>query len=232
MKIEDIIWDILEIKNAIEDDSDLEEMWILHKINLYRAAHIEAEFALTNEINSQWLQRLRRFTWEKVTAADDPAILHNSITLGKASLPGVVKLPEDQGMYRLSGSGAINTFDPIDFNSLIMKAEIEDTNIGYGYYSKIGNDVYEWPYTMEGSAIIIAANPLDVQIMDGGVLRDTTFQDEYPLDPVLAQRSIIDFLQKDMALKEGSVVDLINDSQDQLRILKDAGQLQSNQRKG
>lgn len=130
MTFEEYIWDIMEIKGALEDDSDLEEMWVLHKLNSYRAVHIGQEHALTNEIDPIWLQRIHKFSYEKTTAADDPAIASNSITLGKATLPTVVRLPEDMGTYRVSGSGAILQFEPCDFNRLMMKAEIGEESHG------------------------------------------------------------------------------------------------------
>ncbi len=226
MRFEEIIWDIMEIKGALEDDSDLEEMWVLHKINQYRAAHIVAEYAMTNEIDPVWLQRIHKFKWIKTTAADDPAIIYNSVTLGKFTLPRTVKLPEDMGTYRIGGSGAILQFEPCDFNRLMMKVEIGEESHGeYGYYSKVGDVVYEIPYLMEGSAIIIAENPLDVQINDAGTLRDMTFEDQYPLDPLLAQRVILDVLTKDLALADGSITDIINDSQREFKIMKDEQQI-------
>lgn len=231
MTFEEIIWDIMEIKGALEDDSDLEEMWVLHKINNYRAVHIAAQFALTNEVDPIWLQRVLKFSYEKVTAADDPSITYNSITLGKAILPTVIALPEDIGTYRIAGSGAILQFEPCDFNRLMMKAEIGEENHGeYGYYAKLGNMIYVTPYLMEGSAVIVAANPMDVQILDAGVLRDMTLEDEYPLDPVLAQRAILDFLTKDMQLSDSSITDIVNDSQREFKIMKDEQNISGNQR--
>jgi len=225
MTFEEIIWDIMEIKGALEDDSDLEELWLLHKINQYRAVHIVAEYGLTNEIDPVWLQRIYKFKWVKTTAADDPAITYNSITLGKATLPRTVKLPEDFGTYRIAGSGAILQFEPCDFNRLMMKAEIGEESHGeYGYYSKVGDVIYETPYLMEGSAIIIAENPMDIQINDAGTLRDMTFEDQYPLDPLLAQRVILDLLTKDLAIADGAITDIINDSQKELKIMKDEQQ--------
>jgi len=231
MKIEELIWDVFEIKGALEDESDLEPMWVLYKLSQYRAVFIPQEFALTQEINPVWLQRLHKFSWEKVTAADDPAIIYNSITLGKAAIPRVISLPDDQGTYRVSGSGAILQFEPVDFNLLMMKSEIGEEKHGeYGYYSKVGDVIYISPYIMEGSAILIAENPLDIQVHDPstGVLRDMLFTDDYPLDGNLAQRALIEFLTKDMAVAEGAITDIINDSQSQLKILK--GGQTSNQR--
>lgn len=242
----------MEIKGALEDDSDLEEMWVLHKINQYRAVHIVQQYALTNEIDPIWLQRVLKFSYEKVTAADDPSITYNSITLGKAILPTVVSLPEDIGTYRIAGSGAILQFEPCDFNRLMMKAEIGEESHGeYGYYAKLGNIVYEFPYIMEGSAVIVAANPMEIVINNPdpdipavGSLGDPTYipaiiapatrnlrmDDEYPLDPLLAQRAILDLLTKDMQLADGVITDIINDSQREFKIMKDEQNISGNKR--
>lgn len=223
MKVSELIWDIKEIKLALEDDSDLEEMWLLHKINSYRAIEIQQEFALTNTVNPQWLQRVPRFQFTKATPADDPAITTSSIVLSKATLPKVISLPDDLGTYRVSGSGAIMQFEPIDFNTLIMKVEIGDeVNFGYGYYAKVGGTIYAWPLIMEGSAIIIAEDPFDVQILENGVLRAMTIEDDYPIDIALAQKVILQILTKDLTISEGSISDIVNDSQAQLKIMKNS----------
>ena len=231
MTFEEIIYDILEIKGAIEDDSDIEEMWILHKMNRYRAFHISSEYSMTNQIDPSWLQRVYKFAFEKTSAADDPNITYNSIDLGKAILPSLVNLPDDIGLYRLAGSSAIMQFEPCDFNRLMMKSEIgEEKNEGYGYYSRVGNAVYITPYIMEGSTIIIADNPMDIKINDGGVLRDMTFADQYPLDPILAQKAVIDLLTKDLQISENAIMDVVNDSQRDFKLMKNEQGVQRNQR--
>jgi hypothetical protein len=221
MTIEEIIWDIMEIKKALEDDSDMEELWVFYKLNHYRAIHIVNEYNLTNEIDPVWLQRIHKFDWIKTTAADDPAIVNNSITLGKYKIPRTIKLKEDIGTYRISGSSNINQFEYCDFNRLILNAELNQKSEGYAYYSKIGDNIYIYPYIMQGSAHIIAENPMDIQINDNGVLKDMTFADDYPLDPSLAQKVILDFLTKDLAISDGTITDIINDSQNQFKVLKD-----------
>jgi hypothetical protein len=221
MKVSEIIWDILEIKHAIEDDSDIEELWILQKINAYRGLLIQQEFALTNSINPIWLQRVPKFKLTKCTSADDPSITYSSVFLSKGTLPKVISLSEDLGTYRISGSGAITQLEPCDFNTLLMRIEIgELPNGNYGYYSKIGQNIYIWPLMMEASAIIIAENPFNIQVQENGILRDMTFEDDYPLDISLAQKAILEILTKDFAISEGSIPDIINDSQRQFKILK------------
>lgn len=223
MTVEEFIYDIMEIKGALEDDSDLDPIWVLYKINQYRASHISADFALNQDVDPVWIQRITKFEFEKVNPADDPAITLSSITLGKYKLPRVIKLTDDLGTYRLSGSGAINIFEPCDFNRLLMKAEFsDDLNPGYGYYSKIGDTAYIYPYILEGSAMIIAEDPFDIQINDNGVLRDMLLTDDYPLDPILAQRVILDILKNDLNISDSSISDIMNDSQSQFKILKSA----------
>ena len=222
MTIEEMVWDILEIKGALEDDSDLEELWVLQKVNQYRAIHIEMEFNLTNEINPIWLQRIHSFNFEKVTSADDPAITVGSIEFGKAVLPRVIKLSDDFGTYRLSGSGGVSQLEPCDFNRLVMNAELKDFHGQYGYYSKVGDIVYVSPYIMTGAAIVIVENPFDIKVNENGVLRDMTVSDNYPLDATLAQRVILDVLTKDLALAANAITDIVNDSQDKFKIMKDA----------
>lgn len=228
MKASEIIWDILELKHAVEDDSDVDELWILQKINAYRAALIAQEYAMNNTINPSWLQRVHKFALEKVSAADDPAITLSSVWLSKSSIPPVIALPDDLGLYRISGSSGILQFEPCDFNTLMMRIEIEEElNSHYGYYSRIGDVVYLYPLAMEASAIVIAENPMLIQINDGGTLRDRTLEDQYPVDAAMAQRIILEVCTKDFAISEGSIPDIINDSQRQFKILRSEGTKES-----
>jgi len=222
MTLEEIIYDILEIKGALEDDHDIEPNWLLYKINNYRSIFIEQDFAIRNEINPQWLQKFYRHTVSKTNSADDPAIELTSITIGKLIIPELISLPEDLGLYRVTGSSGIMQFQPIDFNTLMMKIECNEEKMGeYGYCSRIGTTLYIYPLCMEVQALLLAKNPLEVQINDNGTLRTPTYSDSYPIDPLTAQRIIMEILTKDLALQERAITDITNDSQMQLKILKD-----------
>lgn len=224
MTAAEIIWDVMELKHALEDDADIDELWVLQKFNAYRAMIIQQDYAYTNKVNPSWLQRLHRLVLSKVNAADDPAINLSSVWLSKGKIPAVIDLPDDLGLYRVSGSSAITHFEPCDFNTLMMRIEIgEETNSHYGYYSRIHNDIYLWPLCMEASAIIIAENPFEVEIHDGGILRQRTFEDQYPVDISTAQRAILEICTKDFQISEGSIPDIINDSQRQFKILRSEG---------
>lgn len=222
MTIEDIVYDIIEIKAALEDDSDLDETWLLMKINNYRSIMIAQQYAANPVIDPAWLQPTAKFDFVKADAADDPAIAVNSITLGRAILPAIVSLPEDIGFFRLSGSGGIIGFEPTDFDTLVMKALIkEPMHRNYGYYARIGTFVYVFPYIMEGKAIIIAEDPTSVKIYDGTSYRDAIVTDPYPVDAKTAQMIILQILTNDLKFYEQAVTDVVNDAQTNLRIMKD-----------
>jgi len=221
MKAEHFIYDIFEIKSLLEDDHDIDELWLLNKFNNYRSAFINQEYALKAEIKPIWLQRLHKQSASKVTSADDPNITISSIYLSKVIIPTVLSLPDDLGLYRVTGSSGILNYDPIDFNTLMLKIEIgEELSPRYGYCSRIGNNLYQYPPAMEVQAIIIAENPFDVQINDSGTLRDMLVTDEYPMERDMAQKIALEILTKDLAINEKSISDIINDSQSQLKLLK------------
>ena len=221
MNIEEIVYDVFEIKSLLEDDHDIDPLWLLGKINNYRAIHIKQDIALNNEIRPVWLQRIHKQKTIKTTSADDPNISISSIILSKVILPRLMSINDDMGLYRISGSSGISQFDLMDFNTMLMKIDIGEERMGqYGYASRIGNDLYLYPLTMEIQAIVLAENPFDIQINDNGVLRDMLVTDDYPVERDMAQKIILDILTKDLALNDKAVVDLINDSQQQFKLLK------------
>ena len=224
MTIEEAIFDVFEIKQALEDDSDLDELFVLQKINAYRAININAQFQLSNHLDYSWMQRHPQFRWEKVTAADDPNVTNSSITLGKYKLPKVIGLPEDLGLYQIMGSGAIRIYSKDDFSTMMLRAEIqEERHPNHGYYSKIGDVAYSYPYQMYGQAILIAENPMDVPIIENNVQRAFAVTDEFPADIGLLQQCILQVLTNDLKLLDQQVTDIINNSQNELKILKNAG---------
>lgn len=220
MNYEDIIWDIREIVKAIEDDSDLSDFWLINKINNYRQIHILNDYNLNNYINPAWLQRIYKFKWEKVTAADDPNITYSSVILGRHIFPALINLPEDLGLYRLSGSSNIDNFEYTSIFNLMLLSKMDASNRNYGYYTRIGNYVYITPHVPEGTAIVIAANPMEIQVNDEGTLRDRKISDECPIDGYNAQKIIIDILTNDLRINLSILGDYLNDAEDNLKVLK------------
>ena len=224
MRLDHIIYDILEIKNAASDDSDVDELWLLNKINNYRAAFIQEQYMITGDINPSWLQRYPVFNLEKVRSSDDPTIKWGSLNLGKFVLPPLISLPFDQGLYQFFGASRTKPFSTSDFVTMVYRASLgEDIPPGSGFVARMGNDVYVYPFVMKGQAYIIAVNPMDVQVSDNGVLREMRADDDYPIDAAMAQNIVLSILTKDLQILDQSVSDIINDSQDQLKIVKTDG---------
>ena len=220
MTYEDVVWDVREIVKAIEDDSDLEDLWIIHKINSWRETLLEQEFKRSREVNPDWLQRTGMLPVEKTSAADDPKITNNSVTLGKMIIPPVAKLPDDMGVYQISGASAIQTFEPATFQKLMLLAQygqVEEN--GFGYYTRIGTTIYLLPIILRASAILILKDPTDLNKDENG---EFNWKDEYPLDTPTLQRAIISFLTTEMAIYAGSIADVLNNSADDLRIMPGA----------
>lgn len=224
MTIEEAIYDVLEIKQAIEDDSDLDPTWILNKLNMYRAIFIEQDYALTGHINSGWVQRHPVFTFEKVTSGDDPNITYSSLTMAKYKLPQIVKLPDDEGIVSVMGSGRTRQLSRTDWNTLMMRVEIdEDIHPDHGWWCMVGDELYVYPYIIQGQAHIVASNPMDVPVIEDGESRVMTFADNYPLDAGTAQKCVLEILSKDLAISDRQISDIVNDSQVELKIVKNAG---------
>ena len=223
MTAAEIVFDILEIKNAINDDREIDEIWLIHKFNAHRSLQIIEEFKQSNEIRSMWLMRLYKQEVKKVTSADDPSISVTSIELGKVHLPNIVAIPNDAGFVRLTGSSGILSFDPVSYDTLMLKIMYKEERMGeFGYYTQIGNDVFLWPYVREVQAIIIPEDPFDIQIIDPTtkVLRDFEITDDYPLDIDMCQKAIWEVLTKDLAYNDQQVRDIVNDSQNQLKLMR------------
>ena len=223
MNAAEIVFDILEIKNAINDDREIDEIWLIHKFNAHRSLQIIEEFKQSNEIRSMWLMRLYKQEVKKVTSADDPSISVTSIELGKVHLPNIVAIPNDAGFVRLTGSSGILSFDPVSYDTLMLKIAFKEEKMGeFGYYTQIGNDVFLWPYVREVQAIIIPEDPFDIQIIDPitKVLRDFGITDDYPLDIDMCQKVIWEVLTKDLAYNDQQVKDIVNDSQNQLKVMR------------
>lgn len=179
---------------------------------------------MTNQINPAWLQRHPKIDVTRINAADDPSIVYSTVQIGKATIPKVIPLQDNLGLYRVSGSSGINNLEPCDFGRMMMKAYInEERAPNSGYYSQVNNHIYVWPYCPAISAFLIAANPLDVPYNDNGVIRALTLEDECPVDQMIAQKAVIDFLTKDMAIKESTISDITNDSQSELKMMRNYG---------
>lgn len=116
------------------------------------------------EYAPEWLQDTGKVIFTLVNSAEDPAITCTSKWFGKYTIPSVLSLPEDAGLYRVSSSSHIKTYYPIEAWRLFELVEGSD-RANFNYFARIGNAIYTYPNAGEGNIVFIAENPLDVPVI-------------------------------------------------------------------
>lgn len=279
MNFEDLIYDIKTIlsKSSITDDTRLDDMFIAHKCNNYRSIYIKNIYYKTRQIDHTWLQDLGKLDVTCVSSGDDPNLYNTSIKLGKITLPPIVSLPDDIGVWNIRSSSKQKKYFPIDISMFYLMINVDDIRLRqFDFYYKIGDAIYIYPFEQEISGQFILDNPLDGYVLltekvkndgleDGQVYKvykgqityagtvyspDDTFtcsaingftysgsgyvmyntqkrniniKDRYPCDRALAQSIVLDILTKDYQIEQSKVSDIVNDSEDQFKVLSKNG---------
>jgi hypothetical protein len=218
---ENLISDIREIINAVEDDSDIMDEWLIYKLNHYRAAIILQKYNMDLVIDPSWQLHTEIIQTTQTDPSNDPNVDVSSVSLSKATIPEPIALPNDLGLI-ITGSGGIVPLESISYTQLAYKASIgQEIDKGMGYYARVGNVAFMYPLLLKIKAIIIPANPMEIKVLDSGAFRERTLTDPYPIDLDSAQAMIIELLTKDLKVKIETIGDLVNDSQDQFKVLAD-----------
>lgn len=224
MTLQEIIYDILYVLRQTKDDKRVRESNLMSKVHTYRSGFIQEDFSKNRFLNPVWLQDLKKLTTTEVNSADDPSITDTSISLGKVTLPNLVSLPEDIGLFRVAGSSKQEVYTPVGMNYFYLLIDIDpETAINQKIYYRIGNSIYLYPYNTECNAVAILGNPLEGYLIEDNVKRNLKWTDEYPLDRDMAQDIIISILTKEFAIEMKMVSDIRNDAQDQFKILTSGG---------
>jgi hypothetical protein len=182
MKLEDIIYDIRTLMDQSSEDSRLDDSFLAYKINEYRALLIQKKYAETREIDPIWLQSIPISQFTCVGTGDDPNVLGETTRLGKCTLPAVVSLPRNLGLYRMSSSSRQKQIYPTTEHEFYMMLETGDDRLRhFEYYYPIGKSHYIYPYREKGTATCILENPLEAQgklteiISNGNLLAGTDY---------------------------------------------------------
>lgn len=126
----------------------------------YRAQGIREKYKRNGEIEPQWLSDLGVVTVTPVNSADDPSVTNTSVTFGKITLPSLVSLPFDKGIYRVSSASNQSLYNFIDFNRL-MAIRADSTTGKFPYCARVGVAAYLKPCTTLARAIVILSDPMD-----------------------------------------------------------------------
>lgn len=219
MKAEDLVYDVLTLLGKVNDDGLPMEEFILRKLTNYRSLIIRQNFSRDGLVEDVMFLNYPKISVEKINSADDPSITVSSITVGKAEFPETLILKNGIGL-NVTGSSRQLGLTNIDFSTMMLKAKFNDIpHPDIVYFDIIGNHIYTWPYIIELSAKGIPMNPMDIQVNESGALRTRLLTDFYPISESVAQEAIIRFLTVDWKLSKEEISDLINDSQDQLKVM-------------
>lgn len=224
MKLQELVYDIRYVLRQTKDDSRIRDEFLMSKAHTYRSGFIQEDFSKNRFLNPVWLQDLKKLSTTKISSADDPSIADTSISLGKVTLPNLVSLPEDIGLFRVAGSSKQAVYTPVGMNYLYLLLDIDpNTALNQRLYYRIGNDILLYPYQTECNVVAILGNPLEGYTIESGVKRNLKWTDQYPLDRDMAQKIIISILTKEFAIEMKMISDIKNDAQDQFKILTSGG---------
>lgn len=146
----------------LSKDSPLEDSWIDFVVYTHRARGIREEFARSGgDVDPSWLQDFGRVTVTKINSADDPSITYTSKSLGKVSLPVVVSLPEDKGVYRIANSSKLKRYFYSTEDEFFSKVSGSVTTDFFNYYFRKGTAYYFSDAPKEISATLILEDPME-----------------------------------------------------------------------
>jgi hypothetical protein len=132
------------------------EFWI----RKHRARGIREEFARNKYIDPAWLQNMGVMPVTVVNSADDPLIPVTSVNLGRFTLPEVVSLPYDQGVYRITCASNLSQYYPVDMNDFFNQEPGSITR-KHKQHFRVGNVHYVSPCTENIRPVLILENPMD-----------------------------------------------------------------------
>jgi hypothetical protein len=171
MQLRQIAYDILKTltKHKITNDTRVSINWLQYKIHEYRAIAIEKKFNETGEINPAWITSIGRVVVTKVNPADDVNVANCNCILGRVTIPQVVGLEGDQGVYRVSSTCGTQKYYPtsLDRFSSFVNGSVRS---GFNYYFRVGTYLYLHPFIAEGSIRLIMENPMDSYTMHSEVI--------------------------------------------------------------
>lgn len=219
--LEKNIYDIYEILKAVGDDSDIPEGFLIERFNKYRASLIYQYYLQNTSIPPVFVQDYPLLSFTKTDSADDPSVTLASITVGKASLPNIVTLPDDAGIIRITTGSRQIPLQPTDPNELFLRIELNDNIYNqYGYYYILGNTLYIYPYVMVGKLLAVFENPMDCPVLSSGAFRARTMADDYHTDLMTANACILEILTKDFQISRQQIAEILNNAQSEAKVLQ------------
>lgn len=132
------------------------EFWI----RKHRGRGIREEHGRNKYIDPTWLQNMGVTDVTPVNSADDPLIPATSVSLGRFTLPEIISLPYDQGIYRISSASNLCQYYPVDMNDFFLQVPGSITSKQRQYF-RVGNVYYLSSCTEQVRPVVLLDDPLD-----------------------------------------------------------------------
>lgn len=145
-------------KSKITKGSRFEDLHLLYNVNKYRAKAIVEMYRSTGLINPSWVQDFGVVNFTKVKSVDDPAITNADCLYGKYTVPSIVGLEGDKGVYRVASADKTKKYYPLSFDRF-MSLQKDTTRANWNYFTRVGNAIYVHPYIPQGNMQLIIDDP-------------------------------------------------------------------------
>lgn len=145
----------------LSKDTRVSRRHFQYLVHQYRARGIREEYARNIFIDPTWVQDMGQTDVTVVNSADDPSIEKTSRCISRCTLPDVVALSEDRGVYRITYGSRMTQFYPTTEESY-YHLESNSTEAKFDYFWRHGN-TYHFTHS-DGKPVrpfLILGNPLD-----------------------------------------------------------------------
>jgi len=181
MTLKEGIYDVRHILKALATDTEVKNAHVAQKFHEYRAIEILTEYHVMGEVNPLWIQNYGKTVTTTVTSSDNQETV-SSVCLSKVTLPPVIKLPRNRGVYRIANSSNQKSVYEISQQLLWNKIEANDFTVGdFDFYYQEGNEYFFYPKLSACNPHLILANPLDGYVMttesvlSGSIIADAVY---------------------------------------------------------
>lgn len=159
-------------KSKVSKDSRIKIPFILSRMADWRAKEIRDQWKRgeNDDINPEWIQDMGICQFTQVGIGDDPAIPMSCENVGKFTIPQVVSIPNDRGVFRVSPASKYEKYYNIEIDRFF---ELEPGTIRskFKYHFRAGTSLYTSPFKADLNVMLILLNPLDGYVIQTEIVQ-------------------------------------------------------------
>lgn len=149
-------------RSKVSKDSRIKLPFLISRIHDWRAKEIRDQWkrAGNDDVNPEWIQDMGTCSFTQIKSSDDPIVPVGCTHLGKLTIPQVVSLPNDRGVFRVSPVDKFDPYYPIEVDRFygIVPGSVASK---FKYFFRIGTSLYISPYKEDVNLLLLLLNPLD-----------------------------------------------------------------------